>query len=298
MPADVTIVGCGVAGLSAAYPLVKAGARVVMLDAGETPVKKFGWHYPLLGSRAGFAHIHKDGKGRVLVESFVPGGLSEVWGGVCERFNDADLRAAGLPRLDEHYDTIARRIGLTGKFSTYRGHTTLEELKTHPNFEYRKEFVTDIPRASRFTILACGAIGTAKLLKKQTRFYKGNTLYVCVSARRRPLRDLKPAEAFSVGESYVLLYSVLPYIVVVDVRGPRVDLRAQGLYPLARKRLPDGSTAHYAGGIKVDPDGKYADGVYVADASGWTALPAKPITLTIMANANRVGEHVARLLYP
>ncbi|MSU74475.1 hypothetical protein EXS57_01715 [Candidatus Kaiserbacteria bacterium] len=296
MQRDVTIIGCGVAGLHAAYPLVQAGVRVRMLDAGETPTKKFGWRYPLLGRRAGFARLRKEGE-RVIVESFVAGGLSEIWGGVCEQLNEEELRAAGLPVLDEHYRIVSERIGLQkGTLSEYRGHTTLEELKTYPNFEYKRELVKEIPHDSRFTVLACGAIGTARLLGKQTAFYKSNTLFICISTRRRPLGGLRPISAFSVGASYVLLYSILPYIVVADVRGPRVNLRQLGLWPLMSKRLPEGITSHYAGGVDVDSNGKFREGIYVADAAGWRALPAKPIAITIMANANRIGSYIAQLL--
>ena len=35
-----------------------------------------------------------------------------------------------------------------------------------------------------------------------------------------------------------------------------------------------------------------AKGIYIADASTWRALPSKAPTLTIMANASRVGKKV------
>jgi hypothetical protein len=295
MQPDVTIVGCGVAGLHAAYPLVKSGARVLMLDAGETPKKKFGLRYPLLGGRAGYARVHKE-DGKVMVESFVAGGLSEIWGGVCERFNEQELHAAGLPKLDAHYDEVSKRIGLTGSFSDYHGNTSLKELQTYPNFEYRREFVKEIPKISKFVVLACGAIGTAKLLGRKAAFYKGNTVYGCLSLKNLPLKGLHPVAAFSVGESYVLLYHPLPLIIIADVRGPSTNLLQFGLLPLVKKRFPDGSASHYAGGVKVDQNGQFKEGVYVADSSGWKALPAKPIAITIMANANRIGTHIASLL--
>lgn len=295
MQPDVIIVGCGVAGLHAAYVLVDAGMQVRMLDAGETPKKKFGLRYPLLGRRASFASLRSEGE-KVIIESFVAGGLSEIWGGVCERFTDEELEATGLPALGKEYDIVSKRIRLKEKeLSTYHGHTTLKELRTRPNFEYRRERVHELPTAP-YVIIACGAVNTAELLQKKAVFYKGNTFTFCFSKRKIPLKGLRPAEWFSVGSSYVILYSILPGFVIADVRGPVVDLLSLGLYPFFSKTFREGSTSHYAGGVKVDKNGKYSEGVYVADSAGWLALPAKPIALTIMANANRIGAHIAELL--
>lgn len=83
------------------------------------------------------------------------------------------------------------------------------------------------------------------------------------------------------------------------------QLHALGLFPL--KTVKDYTTSHYAGGvpyqqvpgkISVDINGRLhqAKRVYVADSSTWRALPAKPPTLTIMANAARIGKNVAEIL--
>lgn len=81
------------------------------------------------------------------------------------------------------------------------------------------------------------------------------------------------------------------------------QLKSLGLFPL--RTGSDYVTAHYAGGIPVN--GKYKKlsaneegklyktrGVYIADSSTWRALPGKSPTLTIMANASRVGKNVLR----
>src|SRR3989344_1139410 len=79
------------------------------------------------------------------------------------------------------------------------------------------------------------------------------------------------------------------------------QLHLLGLFPL--KTIVDYTTSHYAGGIpyqqkpgKISSDinGKLhqAKRIYIADSSTWRALPAKAPTLTIMANASRVGKHV------
>jgi NAD(P)-binding Rossmann-like domain len=291
MRPDVTIIGAGMAGLHAACPLVEAGVNVLMLDAGEEPRNKFGFGYPLLGYRARYARLRTE-HGKRIIESFVAGGLSEIWGGVCERFDAEELQAAGLPNLDEDYDIVSKRIGLSGTFVHYKGHTTLGELKQYPNFKYRKNFVTEIPLDAGIVIVACGAVNTAKLLGSRATFYKGNQLYFCLSSQRLPFGGLHPVSAFPLGASYVLLYSLFPFTSIVDLRGPQVDLRSQGMWPFFHLTFPDGNASHYGGGVKVDKHGKYREGVYVADAAGWQSLPAKPIALTIMANANRIGRYI------
>lgn len=82
-----------------------------------------------------------------------------------------------------------------------------------------------------------------------------------------------------------------------------------GSLGLFRFKIMNGITApHYAGGVpftaipgklSTDRNGKLhqANRIYVADSSTWRALPAKPPTLTIMANAARVGKNVLRKFY-
>lgn len=83
------------------------------------------------------------------------------------------------------------------------------------------------------------------------------------------------------------------------------QLQSLGLFPF--RTVKDYMTSHYAGGvpyqqipghISVDINGRLhqAKRVYVADSSTWRALPAKPPTLTIMANAARIGKNVAEIL--
>jgi choline dehydrogenase-like flavoprotein len=65
-----------------------------------------------------------------------------------------------------------------------------------------------------------------------------------------------------------------------------------------------GSDIHYAGTLPMmsdgppgtsRPDGELIGlpGVYIADAAAFPVLPAKPHTLTMMANAHRVGAELA-----
>jgi len=78
-------------------------------------------------------------------------------------------------------------------------------------------------------------------------------------------------------------------------------LRALGVMPLHTIDLPEGSSSHYAGTVpiedhpslplSVDKDGNLhgAKRISVADASIFRSLPSLPHTLTIMANARRIG---------
>ena len=76
-------------------------------------------------------------------------------------------------------------------------------------------------------------------------------------------------------------------------------LRKMGVFPIKRMDPGAGSSIHYAGTIPFSQEEKLGtqatDGrlhgtknVYIADASGFTYLPAKGITLSLMANAHRV----------
>ncbi len=85
----------------------------------------------------------------------------------------------------------------------------------------------------------------------------------------------------------------------------RKALKTVGLTPLKTMNLPEGSTSHYAGTVPVSndetlplsatPDGRVRQmqNVYVADAALFRMLPPLPHTLTIMANARRIGQVVA-----
>lgn len=87
----------------------------------------------------------------------------------------------------------------------------------------------------------------------------------------------------------------------------RRALHNLGLFVSRTMPLPPGSTSHYGGSIPIGEPGEHAftldrecrlhgsSNIFVADASVFRILPAKPHTFTIMANANRVGTIVANL---
>lgn len=76
--------------------------------------------------------------------------------------------------------------------------------------------------------------------------------------------------------------------------------------PVATTILQPGADAHYAGTLPMGGEGPISTslrgeltgcpGIFVADGASLTALPATHPTLTIMANANRIGSEIARRL--
>lgn len=84
-------------------------------------------------------------------------------------------------------------------------------------------------------------------------------------------------------------------------------VRKLGWWPLRRVEAEPGASIHYAGTLPMTDDDRPlttslegelrgADGVYVVDGSVLAELPAKPLTLTCMANARRVARGVAASL--
>lgn len=84
-------------------------------------------------------------------------------------------------------------------------------------------------------------------------------------------------------------------------------MRKTGLWPVKTSAMPPASTSHHAGTIPVEsptaPLTVTRDGlltrsktIYVADASMFRSIPALPYTLTIMANAERIGTIVRNSL--
>jgi len=151
---DVIVVGSGPAGVSAAFPLVESGLRVLMVDGGETPsvgvpdteylaarisdARQWEWmvgrDYRALREPAasspkfraptleyafrGFAEAN-----RIAAEGFIPvgslavGGLSNAWGCGVARFSGSDLEDFPFPEetLTPSFEAVARRIGISGR---------------------------------------------------------------------------------------------------------------------------------------------------------------------------------------
>jgi choline dehydrogenase-like flavoprotein len=83
--------------------------------------------------------------------------------------------------------------------------------------------------------------------------------------------------------------------------------RQLGCWPIKAVRPGNGSSIHYAGTFPMTHEGneltcdsdcrlRATRAVYIADGSPFPYLPAKGLTFTIMANANRVASQLARKL--
>lgn len=86
-------------------------------------------------------------------------------------------------------------------------------------------------------------------------------------------------------------------------------MRRLGAWPLRRVYPGHGSSIHYAGTLPfsdvekphaLSPDGRVwgTNNVFVADGSGFAYLPAKGLTLSLMANAHRVAAGVLQTAAP
>lgn len=152
---DVIIVGSGPAGTSAAYPLVKAGLKVLMVDAqassgsSEPPTRPFlnarsndaqqwkwmiGENFHALNQPDAVspklktpthAHVFEgfSAGNRIETDNFIgigslaTGGLSNAWGCGVATLGASDF--AELPidysEMQASYETVARRIGISGR---------------------------------------------------------------------------------------------------------------------------------------------------------------------------------------
>lgn len=151
---DAIIIGSGPAGVSAAFPLVDAGLRVLMVDGGQQtdaapPSRPFlteraengnqwkwiaGEDFHALKMRESvspklrvpaYAPVFEDFENRnriathdfIAVGSLAPGGLSNAWGCGVARLSPTELSEFPFPAsdLERSYENVARRIGISGR---------------------------------------------------------------------------------------------------------------------------------------------------------------------------------------
>ncbi len=150
---DIIIIGSGPAGVSAAFPLVKAGLRVLMVDGGKQasvllPEENFldarandaeQWKW-MVGEDFYALKMHDavspklrvptvsyvfdqferdnliEGDNFITIGSLATGGLSNAWGGGVACFSKDDLRAFPFPasEMEASYANVAMRIGISG----------------------------------------------------------------------------------------------------------------------------------------------------------------------------------------
>lgn len=152
-PFDVIIVGSGPAGVSAAFPLIEAGLKVLMIDGGKDAVndspkgqlldsrrkKHDQWHwmigqdfYALRQTDAvspklrvpAYAEVFKQfaEANSIQAENFIPigslarGGLSNAWGCGVACLTDDELAAypVSAAEMNKAFGVVANRIGVSG----------------------------------------------------------------------------------------------------------------------------------------------------------------------------------------
>ena len=126
---DVVVVGSGPAGVSAAYPLVKAGLKVAIIDAGLDSNKQDtlsdNTKIPLQYSSPAYDLMRKSSyvfnktyqllpiqSDIEIIQSLARGGLSQLWSGICDYYSSDELEAIGLPatEIQTEYQEITDRI--------------------------------------------------------------------------------------------------------------------------------------------------------------------------------------------
>lgn len=152
---DVIIVGSGPAGTSAAYPLVKAGLKVLMVDAQRDAGSSAVPQRPFLASRMNdehqwkwmigedfhalnqldaispklktpaHAHVFKgfSAGNRIKTDNFIgvgslaTGGLSNAWGCGVARLPASEFSSLPIDyrELETSYETVSRRMGISGQ---------------------------------------------------------------------------------------------------------------------------------------------------------------------------------------
>lgn len=150
---DVAIVGSGPSGVHAAYPLVQAGLRVVMIDGGLDSAKRdnsvsssntsttksnaldilmkgsfaFGKTYELLKVKSNID----------IIQTLAKGGLSEFWHGISDYLGPNELQQMGLPakEIEKQYKETSSLVNLDLKPPLDRHGELL--LKAAPNKLYR-----------------------------------------------------------------------------------------------------------------------------------------------------------------
>lgn len=130
---DVILVGSGPAGVHAAYPLVKAGLKVAIIDGGlnsqrkdeqdtdsKHPIAKSNALDILMKGSYAFRKTYELLKIKSnidIIQTLAKGGLSEFWHGICDHLTTEELKQMGLPasKVQEQYKEIADRINLNLK---------------------------------------------------------------------------------------------------------------------------------------------------------------------------------------
>jgi choline dehydrogenase-like flavoprotein len=120
--------------------------------------------------------------------------------------------------------------------------------------------------------------------------------------------ELVPSESSPTGDMLNIEYNLSPEETRTNKKREarlKSALRKLGCFPLKTIETPMGGSIHYSGTLPFDQTGKPftlnsngklsgTKNVFVADGSGFAFLPAKGLTLSLMANAHLVAEHIVK----
>jgi len=127
---DVLVVGSGLSGVHATYPLVEAGLRVAMIDGGLDANKRDGVEKAprVIGAKSNALDILMKGsfafnktyellsvKSNIeIIQTLAKGGLSEFWHGLSDFLTDDELVQAGLSpdQIKEEYKVVSKLVNL------------------------------------------------------------------------------------------------------------------------------------------------------------------------------------------
>lgn len=250
---DIVVVGSGPAGIHAAYPLIKAGLKVSIIDGGldskrkDKKLNNFLYSsfretsnaYDLI-KKSSFCfnrtyQLLKIKSDIEVIQSLAKGGLSEQWHGICDFFSDEELKKIGLPtkEIQEEYKEIAKIINLKSDTNLdFQCKTLLESTK---NISPSKIKLYQVPIA--FPYRTNSKIEEFKKNKNFT--YIPNQLVTIVRDKKSHVE----IESYSIDKSVQLLTRARYLILAAgSINTTRILLRSLGLYNYKTTFL---TKAHY-----------------------------------------------------
>lgn len=238
---DIVVVGSGPAGLHAAYPLIKAGLQVAMIDGGldsKKQVKKLqefpdakltesGHYYDFIkNSSYVFNKTYEllQIKSNIdIIQSLAMGGLSEKWHGICDFFSENELESIGLPvdEIKREYKEISKLIKLQLRTPLdLHGRLLLAKAKSNPDWE-----------SSIYQVPLVFSYRTSSLIKELKRFknfvYIPNQLVYSVREKRNHVE----IQSFSIDKNEQSLTRASFLILAAgSINTTRIILRSFQLY--------------------------------------------------------------------
>lgn len=238
---DVVIVGSGPAGVHAAYPLVKAGLNVAIIDGGLDSRKQDNELSDFLGTTFketsnAYNLIKKSSyvfnktyqllkiKSKIeIIQSLAKGGLAQHWHGICDFFSREELEEIGLPadEILKEYQEVSKLIRL--KLNTKLDYNAKLLLKSALNKPSLQSNTYSVPIA--FPYFTSSSIQYLKRFKNFT--YMGNQLVYEVVDKKENVQ----IQSFSInGSVESKTYAKFLILAAGSVNTTRILLRSLNLF--------------------------------------------------------------------